>query len=346
LDEVLREAGRAPEAAPSVLTFLIADVRGYTQFTVEYGDEAAAKLATRFAAVARQVVSAREGRVTELRGDEALSVFSSTRQALRASIELQAHFARESATDGAPPIKIGIGLDAGEAIPVEGGYRGAALNLAARLCSLAGPGEILATETVTNLARKVDGLTYADRGSAQLKGFADPVKVLRIRPSEAPNEVPETDSHPSAIPHLATLPQSPHPEEEDLESTREVRGQVLPIGGFLGSLPDGPLVAREADLGQILAAVDMAVAGQGQTVLLAGEPGAGKTRLAQEVTLHLRNRGFLVAAGRCYEAEQSVPYYPFLDALSAAYAAAPLQLQRDTAAKTLGDSAAKTMVNR
>jgi class 3 adenylate cyclase/tetratricopeptide (TPR) repeat protein len=331
LDEVLSEPGRASEAAPSVLTFLIADVQGYTQFTVEHGDEAAAKLATRFAAAARQVVSARGGRVIELRGDEALSVFSSTRQALWASIELQAHCAGESATSGVPPLRIGIGLDAGEAIPVEGGYRGAALNLAARLCSPAGAGENLATETVTNLARKVDGLTYADRGTAQLKGFADPVRVLRIQPSEAPEEVPATDSLPSAIPHLATVSRPVHREEGDPERTREMRVQVFPIGGFLGSLPDGPLLARAADLGQILAAVDMAAAGQGQTVLLAGEPGAGKTRLAQEVTLHLRNGGFLIAAGRCYKAEQGMPYYPFLDALSAAYAAAPVQLQRDAA---------------
>jgi adenylate cyclase len=190
VDEVVSDAFRAQETVPSALTFLIADVRGYSQFTVERGDEAAAELATRFAAAARQVVSARGGRVLELRGDEAVSVFSSTRQALWASIEFQAHVAEEAATDDAPPMRIGIGLDAGKAIPVEGGYRGAALNLAARLCSLAGPGEILATETVTNLARKVDGLTYADRGTAQLKGFADPVKVLRIQPSEAPDEVP------------------------------------------------------------------------------------------------------------------------------------------------------------
>jgi predicted ATPase len=92
-----------------------------------------------------------------------------------------------------------------------------------------------------------------------------------------------------------------------------VREQVLPIGGFLGSLPDGPLVARETDLGQILAGVDRASAGQGQTMLLTGEPGACKTRLAQEATFHLRNRAFLIAAGRCYEAEQRVPYDPFLD---------------------------------
>ena len=49
---------RSPEAASAVRTFLIADVRGYTRFTQQHGDEAAARLATRFAALAREVVEA------------------------------------------------------------------------------------------------------------------------------------------------------------------------------------------------------------------------------------------------------------------------------------------------
>ena len=69
--------------------FLIADVRGYTRFTLERGDEAAVRLATRFAELSRQRVSAREGRVVEIRGDEVLAVFASARQALRAAVELQ-----------------------------------------------------------------------------------------------------------------------------------------------------------------------------------------------------------------------------------------------------------------
>ena len=56
--------------APIVRTFLIADVRGYTRFTVEHGDEAAARLATRFAEIAERVATAHEGAVSELRGDE------------------------------------------------------------------------------------------------------------------------------------------------------------------------------------------------------------------------------------------------------------------------------------
>lgn len=53
----------------SILTFLIADVRGYTRFTSERGDEAAARLADRFAALCEAVIGRHEGKVIELRGD-------------------------------------------------------------------------------------------------------------------------------------------------------------------------------------------------------------------------------------------------------------------------------------
>src|SRR5256885_6245305 len=63
--------------ATSVRTFLIADLRGYTRYSDEHGDEAASALARRFAAIASDAVSARGGEVVELRGDEALCVFAS-----------------------------------------------------------------------------------------------------------------------------------------------------------------------------------------------------------------------------------------------------------------------------
>ena len=164
-----------------IRTFLIADVRGYTVFTQERGDEAAAELAGKFAVVAREGVEARGGTVVELRGDEALAVFDSARQAIRAAVELQRRFVDETVAEPTLPLAVGIGLDAGEAVAVQGGYRGGALNLAARLCSIAAPAEILASPAVTHLARKVDGVAYVDRGFVRLKGLADPVQVIRLR---------------------------------------------------------------------------------------------------------------------------------------------------------------------
>jgi YVTN family beta-propeller protein len=178
------EPARAERAAvaPAVLTFLIADVRGYTSFTHEHGDEEAGRLAAVFAELARATVASAGGELIELRGDEALSVFGSARQAVRAAVELQTAFRRQ--TDDGPtfPLPIGVGLDAGEAVPIEGGYRGGALNTAARLCSIAGPGETLATDTVVSLARRVEGIRYVPRRPVRLKGLDQPVRVIEVVP--------------------------------------------------------------------------------------------------------------------------------------------------------------------
>jgi YVTN family beta-propeller protein len=165
-----------------IRTFLIADVRGYTLFTQERGDEAAAKLAAKFADIAREGVEARGGTLLELRGDEALCVFSSTREAIRAAIDLQQRFVEETLEQPELPLTVGIGLDAGEAVAVQGGYRGGALNLAARLCGQARAGEILASREVTHLARRLEGVRYEDRGALTFKGISDPVGVVRIVP--------------------------------------------------------------------------------------------------------------------------------------------------------------------
>lgn len=286
------------QPTPEVLTFLFADVRGYTRFTQERGDEAAARLAAKFAVVTREGVRQAGGTVVELRGDGALVVFNSARGALRAAIDLQRSFARES-DELLLPLKVGMGLDAGEAIPVEGGYRGGALNLAARLSDLAGPGEVLATEALIHLARKMDDVEYLERGRLQLKGFPDPVPVLEV--------VPTGNDH-----------RQPAEPDED-----EQQDPSMPIGGFLGALPASDLVARDEELERVLEALRRVEGGTGQLVLLTGEPGIGKTRLAQEATLKARNQGFRVITGSCFEPQKAVPFYPFLEALAMAYATAP-----------------------
>jgi class 3 adenylate cyclase/tetratricopeptide (TPR) repeat protein len=314
--------GTADQEHPTfsaIQTFLIADLRGYTRFTLERGDEAAARLAVNFAALSRRVVEARGGRVIELRGDEALAVFPSTRQALWAAVELEAGVEETRRTDPAFP-PVGVGLDAGEAIPVEEGYRGAALNLAARLCSLAGPGEVLASETVIHLARRIHQLVYIERGEVQLKGFADPVRVVQVR-AEGPAVAAEAVA--------AEAPTSPAPLAAVSEAKTLRQAGPLPIGGFLGALPDSPLVAREDELQQVLRLLDAVDAGAGRLVLLVGEPGVGKTRLAQEATLAARNRRWYLATGRCYEGQQKVAYYPFLEALPYALHSAPAALQTE-----------------
>ena len=231
------------------LTFLIADVRGYTRFTVENGSQAAARLAMTFATLAKEHVSAHEGEVIELRGDEALAVFSSPQQAILAASELQQRFRREMDEDPSLPLKVGIGVDAGDVVAVEGGYRGLALNLAARLCSLASAGEVYGTEGLIQHAQKLEGLAYVERGRVGLKGFADPVRVIQILPD---------DELPTGFPPLVSLVAKP--SNLPLQST--------------------PFVGREAE---VAAATDLLRRHDVRLLTLTGPGGIGKTRLALQV---------------------------------------------------------------
>ena len=169
-----------PTSEAGIRTFLIADVRGYTRYTQEHGDEAAARLAASFAEIVENVVDGTGGRLVEIRGDEALLVFGSPRDGIRTAIALQHRLVERMRSEDPLPLRVGIGLDAGEAVPVDGGYRGGALNLAARLCSLAQPGEVLVSEGLAHLARKVDDTTYVDRGRISVKGLSERVRVYQV----------------------------------------------------------------------------------------------------------------------------------------------------------------------
>ena len=170
------------EAEGVLRTFLIADVRGYTRYTQTRGDEAAAELAAGFARLTREVVNAGGGELVELRGDEALAVFTSPRQAVRTAEQIQRRLRGGEDPGEALPLGIGIGIDTGEAVPVEDGWRGKALNVAARLCSVAQPGQIYVTETTGALAGGVPGVQLVARKPVRVKGIEQPVRLLEAVP--------------------------------------------------------------------------------------------------------------------------------------------------------------------
>lgn len=249
-----REDSSSPGAV--VRTFLISDIRGYSTFTRERGDETAARLAMRFADLAVDAVEARGGTVLGLRGDEALAVFDSTPQAIRAALEFQE--ACREATDEDPelPLPVGIGIDCGAAIPVEDGYRGKALNMAARLCSKAAAGQVFVTMDVAELARGLEDVAFESRGTAELKGFDQPVELLEVRSTIEARVV-----GPQVAPSKAPLP----PELDDFV----------------------PLADREHERRWLRGTWRQARRSHGRVVFVSGPAGIGKTRLAAELAAHV-----------------------------------------------------------
>jgi DNA-binding NarL/FixJ family response regulator/class 3 adenylate cyclase len=220
-------AGDGFPTAPSsgIKVFLIADIRGYTSFTRQHGDEAAGRLTTAFADMTGEVATARHGELIDFRGDEALVGFDSPRQAIIAAVELQTRLIRRAVAEPGMPLYVGMGLDAGEAVTVERGYRGGALNLASRLCSLAGPGEILTTPEVVHLAGAIDEVSFVAHGETRVKGLADPVKVIRVVPDDDPVSLLTASDTGRARPMRVTL-------ADDSVLLREGVARLLSDNGF------------------------------------------------------------------------------------------------------------------
>jgi DNA-binding SARP family transcriptional activator len=138
----------------------------------------------------------------------------------------------------------------------------------------------------------------------------DPAPWLRRLEAEILNQAPELDWSPATGPPV-DLPEPPP------------AGEPAPQAGG-----EWPLVGREAQLAAFEATLAGASAGRGRVVLVAGEPGIGKTRLAEEVARRAAAGGFGVAWGRCHEGQGAPPFWPWVQVLRGVLAgAAPDRLQ-------------------
>jgi len=88
------------------------------------------------------------------------------------------------------------------------------------------------------------------------------------------------------------------------------------VAGTPGSGP-GAFVGRERELDELMAALGDARAGRGRLVLVAGEPGIGKSRLAEELATRAEQLGVRVLSGRCWEAGGAPAFWPWVQALRA-----------------------------
>jgi len=192
--------------------------------------------------------------VIDTRGGEVLAAFTSARRAIRATVELQDAFAHETALEPALPLRVGMGLAAGEAVRVADGFRGGAINLAARLCSTAKAGEVLAGEELVALAGALEGITFEPLGPFELKGLDAPVHVTKIAATEA-RSIPSVRAK---VPG----PRRDFPTELD---------------------PATPLVGRERELRSLRWLLRRTRHGHRGSVFLGGPSGIGKTRLAAEL---------------------------------------------------------------
>jgi class 3 adenylate cyclase len=153
--------------------FAFVDLSGFTQFTDLHGDAEAVAVLTQFRSVLRAIASDIGVRIAKWLGDGAMLVSVETTTLVEATVSLADHFVDV----GLLPLRAGIA--AGDVILFEGDdYTGGAINLAARLCDLAQPLEVLAT---VDVGKQVpEGIAAINAGRHVIPGLAAPVDVVRL----------------------------------------------------------------------------------------------------------------------------------------------------------------------
>ncbi len=158
-------------------SFAFVDVTGFTALTEREGDEHAVTVLAAFRAVLRDICARRSVRIAKWLGDGAMLVCVETMPLLAAVLELH-HWTAEGSRPS-PPVSIRSGVASGYVILMEGDdYIGHCVNVAARMCDLAEPGEILAAPSViSELPRWGSALAHRD---ITLRGVESPVRAASL----------------------------------------------------------------------------------------------------------------------------------------------------------------------
>ena len=220
-------------------------------------------------------------------GEALLAVFGSATQALRAATAAQQASGRESRRTGVPRLALRMGLHVSEPLVDEEDYFDVSVATVRRLCRAAGPGQVLASVVVRDLAGRSTGATFGPGRDLLVSETEDGLEAMPVAELQWPAFEPEVPL-PSAL-----------------------------------EAASGPFVGRRDEWRVLEDCWQTVASGSGVSAVIRGEPGIGKSMLMAEFARHAHRQGATVLYGRCDE-EALVPYQPVVEALRHLVHAAPV----------------------
>jgi class 3 adenylate cyclase/tetratricopeptide (TPR) repeat protein len=271
------------------VTFLFTDIEGSTRLFRKDPLAMDAALAIHHE-VLHDAIARRGGQVFQIIGDAFCAAFPQPLAAVEAALDAQRSLHAQSWPE-IGEIRVRMGLHTAEA-QLRGDTYPSSLTLVRvqRVMDAGHGGQTLLAESTAARVRDElpDGVTIRDMGPHRLRGLGEPEPIFQLVSADLPSEFPP----------LRTVEIDP-----DNPAT------------LLDLLRSGVLVGREDELDQLRHHLARAMESRGHLVLLSGEPGVGKTRLARTVMDEAGRSGAVVLRGGCYEHEATTPYLPFVEAI-------------------------------
>jgi class 3 adenylate cyclase/DNA-binding CsgD family transcriptional regulator len=227
---------------------LFTDLVGSTRTLTRLGDDAAEDLRRTHFALLRTAIADAGGEEVKNLGDGLMVAFTSPLDALGAAVDIQRAVAGHNRSHPDRSLEVRVGLHVGEPVRDGNDFFGTAVVVAKRLCDAAQGGQILASDLVAGLVGSRGGFDLRSAGSLELKGLDTPLPAVDVgwRPTDEP--------------------------------TRPVASRRRAGAGH------GPtLVGRDAEMALLEDDLARAAAGELRCVLLIGDSGVGKTRLASDL---------------------------------------------------------------
>ncbi len=263
-----------PAVRPRTVAVLFTDLVGSTELASRIGERAYAELRRAHFATLRRAIDQAGGEEVKGLGDGLLAVLDSAAAALDCAVAMQQSVELESRLGLPHAIRVGVAL--GDVTFEEGDVYGTAVVQAARLVGVAQGGQILATAMILAASSGRCRAAVADRGALELKGLAEPLATCEVIWERLP-------------------------------------GPTLPLPAVLGRT-GRIFVGRDPEMHRLERCWARAGEGELRCVLIAGEPGVGKTRLACELAAQLHAHGGTGVGGRC-DADLGWRFQPFVEAL-------------------------------
>jgi adenylate cyclase len=154
-------------------------MEGSTTLTQRLGDAKAQEVLRTHNTIIRDALRAHSGSETKHTGDGIMAAFPSASRALECAVAIQRALASHNENSPDTPVRVRIGLNAGEPIAEDQDLFGTAVQLAARVCAHAHPGQILTSDVVRQLAAG-KGFLFSGVGQVTLRGFEEPVLLYEV----------------------------------------------------------------------------------------------------------------------------------------------------------------------